>query len=94
MGDKRHEFRVIITGVKNVTITLDETTANWARIHAARRNISVSRFVGEMLQEKMRGQRQYEEAMRRYLAKAPVKLKRRGQAYATREELHDRSRLR
>jgi hypothetical protein len=39
--------------MKNVTITLDEKTAAWARQHAARRNISLSRFVGELLHEKM-----------------------------------------
>lgn len=47
-----------------------------------------------MLQERMRSDKEYESAMRRFLDKKPVKLKRRGQRYALRDELHDRPRLR
>lgn len=80
--------------MKNVTITLDEKTASWARIYAAKHNTSVSRMVGEMLQQRMREGHEYDEAMRRFLAKKPVRLKRTGTRYATRDDLHDRSRLR
>ena len=80
--------------MKNVTITLDEGTAAWARVYAAQHGTSVSRLVGQMLQERMRSDKEYESAMRRFLAKKPVKLKRRGQSYARRDELHDRSGLR
>jgi hypothetical protein len=80
--------------MKNVTITLDEETAAWARVHAAQRNVSLSRFVGELLHQHMRESREYEEAMRRFLADRPVKLKRQRGRYLTREEAHDRSRLR
>jgi hypothetical protein len=80
--------------MKNVTITLDEKTAAWARVYAARHNTSVSRMVGEMLQQRMRESQEYDEAMRRFLAKKPVRLKRSGARYATRDEVHDRSRLR
>jgi hypothetical protein len=38
--------------MKNVTITLDEEAARWARIQAAEHNTSVSRLVGEMLLKK------------------------------------------
>jgi hypothetical protein len=38
--------------MKNVTITLDEEVARWARILAAEHNKSVSRLVGEMLRKK------------------------------------------
>lgn len=80
--------------MKNVTITLDEKTAAWARVYAAKHNTSVSRIVGEMLQQRMRESHAYDEAMRRFLGKAPVKMKRAGRRYATRDELHDRARLR
>ena len=80
--------------MKNITITLDEKTALWARVHAAKNNKSVSRLVGEMLQEHMRESREYDEAMRRYLAIKPRKLKSPGQRYPKREELYDRPRLR
>lgn len=80
--------------MKNVTVTLDEKTAAWARVYAAQRDMSVSRMIGEMLQRRMQEVREYDEAMRRFLAKRPVKLGRPGQRYATREEVHDRTRLR
>jgi hypothetical protein len=53
--------------VKNVTITLDEKTAAWARSHAAERDMSLSRFVGELLEKTMRESREYRRAMRSYL---------------------------
>jgi hypothetical protein len=80
--------------MKNVTITLDEQTAAWARVYAAQRDMSVSRMIGELLRRRMKEVREYDEAMRRFLAKRPVKLGRPGQRYASRDELHDRSRLR
>jgi hypothetical protein len=80
--------------MKNVTITLDEETAAWARINAAEQGKSVSRLVGEMLRERMQGDRAYEEAMHRFLSKKPVKFIRDGKPYPTRDELHDRDSLR
>ena len=80
--------------MKNVTITLDEVTAGWARVHAAERNLSMSRFVGELLQQQMRESREYEVAMRRFLSRRPVRLKREGERYPNREEIHDRPGLR
>ena len=81
--------------MKNITITLDEETAAWARVHAAQRNVSLSRFVGELLHRHMRESREYEEAMRRYLSKGPFKgLKGRPEPYPSREELHERSTVR
>lgn len=80
--------------MKNITITLDEETAAWARIHAAERNMSLSRYVGEVLRERMRHSREYDEAMKRFLAQKPVKLKRPGDRYLSREEANDRPGLR
>jgi hypothetical protein len=80
--------------MRNVTITLDEETARWARIEAAHRDMSVSRLIGELLREHMHAQATYEDAMRRYLARAPVMLKDADRRYPTREELHDRAGLR
>jgi len=79
--------------MKNVTITLDEETARWARVEAAHRDTSVSRLISELLREHMRAQTTYEDAMRRYLARAPSVLKDSGR-YPTREELHDRAGVR
>jgi hypothetical protein len=76
--------------MKNVTITLDEKTAAWARRLAGEQSMSLSRFIGELLERTMRESRAYELAMRRYLSKPPAKLKKRGSAYPARETLHER----
>ena len=57
--------------MKNVTITVEESALEWARIEAAKRNTSVSRLVGEMLAEKMRRDDAYEVAMREALKFEP-----------------------
>jgi hypothetical protein len=80
--------------MKNVTITLDEKTATWARRHAAAHDMSLSRYVGELLEKTMGESREYERAMRQYLARQPAKLKKRSAPYPTRDELHDRNGLR
>ena len=80
--------------MKNVTITLDERTAAWARVQAAQRGMSVSRMVGELLQERMRQDREYESAMRRFLARKLVPINESGRPYPKREQLYDRGRLR
>jgi hypothetical protein len=78
----------------NVTITLDDETAAWVRAHAAQSGVSVSRMIGEMLRRRMREVSEYEEAMRRFLAKRPISLGRARKRYAARAALHDRTRLR
>ena len=80
--------------MKNVTVTLDEETAAWARVHAAERGMSVSRMLGELLRQRMHQAREYDAAMRRFLAKPPKKLRQAGARYPSRDELHDRAHLR
>jgi len=80
--------------MKNVTITVDAETAAWARVHAAQRNVSLSRFVGEILHQHMRESGEYERAMRQWFAEKPLKLKGPAERYTTRDELYDRGRLR
>ena len=76
--------------MKNVTITLDEETAAWARVYAARKSVSLSRFVGELLRDRMRESREYDAAMKRYFALKPFPLTGPPQRYPKREELYDR----
>lgn len=74
--------------LKNVTITLDEDVARWARIWAARQETSVSRLLGRLLREKMLQEEGYEAAMQQYLAVHPLELKTTGR-YPTRTEIHE-----
>ena len=78
--------------LRNVTVTLEDEVAHWARVEAARKDISVSRLLGSILKERMLNQDAYDAAMRRALARKPF-LKSDGR-YLSREEIHDRSRLR
>ena len=80
--------------MKNVTITLDEDVARWVRVYAAERNTSVSRLVGELLAERMRADRGYAAAMRRFLSMKPQRLQTKRTAYPTRDSLHERNGLR
>jgi hypothetical protein len=78
--------------LRNVTVTLEEDVAQWARIEAARQDTSVSRLLGALLKERMSAQDGYENAMRRALGREPF-LRSDGR-YLTREETHDRAGLR
>jgi hypothetical protein len=42
--------------LRNVTVTLEEDVAQWARIEAARRDTSVSRLLGALLKERIAAQ--------------------------------------
>ena len=81
-----------MTRLRNLTITVEEEVARWARIEAAKEDTSVSRLVGEMLRERMEKEENYEKAMKRALSR-PAFLKTDGK-YMTREEAHARTRLR
>lgn len=76
--------------MKNVTITIEEEVARWARIRAAEEETSVSRLVGEMLKEKMIEEKTYQNAMKRYLSQVPRVMKRRGDKYPRRKDLYGR----
>jgi hypothetical protein len=75
--------------MKNVTVTMEDHVADWARMEAARRNTSVSRLIGELLAEKMRHDDAYERAMREVL-----EFKGMGASttpYMSRDEVNDRA---
>lgn len=42
--------------MRNVTVTLEEDVAQWARIEAARHDTSVSRLLGSLLKKRMSAQ--------------------------------------
>ena len=80
--------------MRNVTVTLDEETFARARIRAAERNLSLSRFMGELLARELRHNDEYERAYRAWRAARPFSIKGNPQKYPTREEIHVRSLLR
>jgi hypothetical protein len=83
-----------VSTARNITLTLDAETLREARILAAERGLSVSAFLRKELAGLVERQRGYESAK----ASASRRL-RRGQSLgggklATRDELHDRAKLR
>lgn len=79
---------------RNVTVALDEETARWARVEAARRDLSVSALLAGLLRENMARSERYEEMMKQYLSRAPVELKRGRARYPTRDQVHERADIR
>lgn len=79
---------------KNVTVTLDPEVARWARVEAARRGTSVSRMLGDMLEDEMKGREAYDRAKERFFAQSPGVHRADGRPLPTRDELHDRVGLR
>ncbi len=75
--------------MKNVTITVDEAALEWARIEAARRNTSVSRMLGEFLEEVRRRDDAYERAYQEWRSHRAT-WKSDGQPYPKRDEIYTR----
>jgi hypothetical protein len=76
--------------MKNVTVSLEEDVALWARLWAARHDTSVSQVLGELLRERMLCEVGYDAAMQQFLGAPPVRLKQAG-GYPSRAQVHDRS---
>jgi len=80
------------TRLRNITVTLEESLARWARIEAARRELSVSRFLANILEERKQARDRYDAAMKRALSRKPL-AKSNGK-YLSRKDVHDRDSLR
>jgi len=77
--------------LKNMTITVSEEAAHWARKKAAEENTSVSKLVGRMLEDQMRQTDEYWAAYEKFKRIKPIP----GIDAAhrlTREEAHERRR--
>ncbi len=75
--------------LRNLTITVDEAAAEWARIQAAKKDMSVSRLVGRLIEEQMKREDEYARAMEESMARKPFG-KSTGKLLS-REEVHDRA---
>jgi plasmid stability protein len=82
--------------MKNLTLTLDDETAEWLRVSAAAQGVSMSRFVGEIVRRHLPQARDYEQAMNRWLARRGFDkpLTAPGEKLPSREEIYDRPVLR
>ena len=76
--------------LKNVTITLPEQTALWARRQAADANMSLAKYVGSVLDEQMRRAGSYQDAKRAVLKMRDFDFGGDSSKRAGREEIHAR----
>jgi len=58
--------------LKNMTITVSEEAAHWARKQAAEENTSVSKLVGRMLEDRMRRTDDYWKAYEKWKKIKPI----------------------
>ncbi|MGH7483252.1 MAG: CopG family transcriptional regulator [Longimicrobiales bacterium] len=75
---------------RNITIVLTEASARWVRMEAARRDTSVSRYLGELVARERERTERYGEAMSRFLGRRPRPLGPSGEPLPTREQVHER----
>ncbi len=94
MSAARDSCDTCLVARRKVKITLDDETVRWVRVEAAKRDASVSRFVGDVLRSHMKWQRGYERAMRSYLSSAAQPAQCPGASYRFRGDLHDRASVR
>lgn len=80
--------------MKNITITLREDVALWLKGKAAKDGLSVSSWVGKLLEGMKNREDEYEAVMERFLSRKPRKLKWVDDRKPSREELHGRHNLR
>ena len=74
----------------NVTLRIDADLLREAKVLAAKRNSSVSRLLADLLEELVRGDRSYEAARRRALARLERGYDLGWSPPADRGELHER----
>lgn len=88
MSFVRHCIRAVMTRMRKITITLEESLAQWVCAEAARKETTVSRLLAGILDERMIDDEQYERAMQEALPRKPF-FKSNG-PYLSREAIHDR----
>jgi hypothetical protein len=71
---------------------MEDKVARWVRLEAARRDLSVSRYLADLVQKQMLSERKYRQALRSALARKPFLMSE--DRYLSREELHERTRVR
>lgn len=76
--------------MRNVTVSLDDETARWARMEAARQDTSMSRLIGRLLRQHMVEAREYDNARRSYQKRQAAPLSEATTPYPSRDELYDR----
>jgi hypothetical protein len=80
--------------MRNVTISLDEDLVRRAKVEAARRDLSLSKYIAALLEERLCEDNEYQQAWRRFSQRPLRPLRDPVTPLPAREDLYDRSRLR
>jgi hypothetical protein len=80
--------------VKNITVTLPDNLVARARVEAADQGKSLSRFVSELVEQRVGRRHTQREALEAFLAGPPLHLCDENGRLPTREELYDDALLR
>jgi hypothetical protein len=80
---------IVEVDMKNVTVSIPEELARWARLWAAEHDSSVSGLLSRLLQEKKESESRYQASMDSFLSRPATRLSD-GSAYARRDSLYDR----
>jgi hypothetical protein len=75
--------------MKNITISVEENIARWARVKAAKRGVSLSKMISELLEKQMEQEQGYQRSMAEFLTREPEPIKKSSSAYPKREELYE-----
>ncbi len=74
--------------MRNVTVSIPEELARWARIWAAEHDSSVSGLLSRLLQEKMESESRYQSSMDSFLSRSATNLSD-GASYPSRDSLYE-----
>lgn len=85
---------IIVSNARNITLSLDENTLREARVLAAHRGMSVSAFLRNELAKLVESHRVYSKARGSAVRRLQKGLSLGGVVPHTRDELHDRAKLR
>jgi hypothetical protein len=77
--------------LKNLTITAEEEVLQWAKHQAVEKGVSVSKFVGELMNQEMRRSDSYWQAFERWKKRKPIPGVDASKRWS-REEVHERRR--
>ncbi len=73
---------------KNITISVDESTARLVRIEAAKQGTSTSRYISNLLNSVIQTDASYEKAMESFLKRKPY-IDSKGKSYPKRDDLYE-----
>jgi hypothetical protein len=78
-----------IRDMKNVTISMSEELARWLRVEAAEADVSISRYLADLVADRKAAVDRREVARLSYLSRGGANISTGGR-YPSRDELHER----